>query len=485
MNESSKNKTVRPSRHGTRDWLAPVDDRGVLTRAQVDQLLAQIMSMTHAGTVGVTLTHTKRVSTSFANNRILTSDDGNSLQLEITTAFGGRSGVTIETNQADATSLRAIVQQCEAVAHGMMGMAERFGDPVQYQDTYLPTQLWHDSTVRAMNSARGTVIPEIIGDVAGAGLMASGALGFIARAKAVLTKEGITAYAEETDAELTVTARSRDGKAVGWAGGAARDWTTVPYAAVTQRAIELSKMSVGARALEPGRRTAILSPTAFVQMARYFAPEFDAFDTDGGYTVFSKEGGRNRLHERVVDPRITMFSDPQDVLGGYPSFFFTGFANPRMTWVENGVLKNLAYNPAYAMERGKVYSEQPRSIHITGGETTVEEMIAQCEEGIYVNRLSNVELIDKHSGLMTGATHGGCFLIKHGKITMPVKNFQILMSPIFVLNNVIALGKPERAAFGYTPPGPWEWDWGWPRPPIIVPWMMVRDFNFSALVDAV
>jgi predicted Zn-dependent protease len=117
-------------------------------------------------------------------------------------------------------------------------------------------------------------------------------------------------------------------------------------------------------------------------------------------------------------------------------------------------------------------------------------MIAQCKEGILVNRVSDVEMVDEYTCVLTGVTHGGCFLIKDGRIFKPVKNFRFLESPFFFLNRIEALGVPERAAFGFTPRGENEPAWdshggAWPRPPLIVPPMMVRDFNFTALSDAV
>jgi predicted Zn-dependent protease len=123
---------------------------------------------------------------------------------------------------------------------------------------------------------------------------------------------------------------------------------------------------------------------------------------------------------------------------------------------------------------------------MSGGETSVAQMIAQCKEGVFVNRVSDVDMIDVYTCLLTGATHGGCFLVKDGKISKPIKNFRFLESPFFFLNRIEALGQPERAAFGYTPTATYgDGDGTWPRQPVIVPPMMVRDFNFSALCDAV
>jgi predicted Zn-dependent protease len=182
-----------------------------------------------------------------------------------------------------------------------------------------------------------------------------------------------------------------------------------------------------------------------------------------------------------------MISDPSDPDGGYQPFFGSGFASPKMSWIEGGTLKNLAYSVGYAMARGKPYAENPWSIRVTGGNTTIEQMIAQCQEGVYVNRFSSVDLVDMSTGMMTGVTRDGCFFVKNGKIDRPIKNFRFLESPFVFMNNVEAMGVPERAAFGYTPPAVTYYDpfSTWPRRPVIVPPMMVRDFNFSALSDAV
>jgi predicted Zn-dependent protease len=114
-------------------------------------------------------------------------------------------------------------------------------------------------------------------------------------------------------------------------------------------------------------------------------------------------------------------------------------------------------------------------------------MIANCSEGIYVNRLSNVEQLDPQSGLQTGVTRDGCFLIKDGRIDRPVKNFRFVDSPMYFLNRLVAIGAPQRVALGFMQRSPSEPDYvsQWPRRPMIVPPLMVDDFNFTMLSDAV
>jgi predicted Zn-dependent protease len=483
---------MRSVMHGYSPVIRPLHERlaegrPVLSRTAIAQLIQRLMAMTTADTVAMYVTHTARFITRIANDQVLTSDDGDELEISISTQYGGRGSVWVLTNQVTEGTLRAIVERCEALARDQLGgeslMTER-----QEQDDYLPVALWYDTTIQAMTTARDTIAHTIIAGVTRHGLRAAGSVGIMARAKSILTKEGIYAFGEETDCEVTVTARGMDGKSSGWAGQAARDWSTIDVAKVAEDAAQMALMGKGPQAVEPGRRTAILGPAAVVQMMRFFAQELDAWATDYGQTGFSKPGGGNRLGQRVFDPRVQMESDPADKDGGYFNYFYLGLANPKMMWVENGVLVNMAYNLAHAMTKGKPYAEDPYSLRMAGGPSSIPKMIAACKEGIYVNRLSSVELIDKRTGLMTGVTRDGCFLIKNGKIDRPVKNFRILESPFFFLNKLIDLGTTARAPFGYTPLAAHESirdQSTWPRRPMIVPPLMVQDFNFSALADVV
>jgi predicted Zn-dependent protease len=127
---------------------------------------------------------------------------------------------------------------------------------------------------------------------------------------------------------------------------------------------------------------------------------------------------------------------------------------------------------------------------------TVDEMIATCEQGIYINRFSNVSLIDYETGMLTGVTSNGCFLVRNGKMAAAVRNFRFLDSPFLAFNRIRMLGKSMRAAIGQISSGLWDFDilggWPptgdaarWPHVPLIVPAMMIDDFLLTSLADAV
>jgi predicted Zn-dependent protease len=254
---------------------------------------------------------------------------------------------------------------------------------------------------------------------------------------------------------------------------------------VAQEAITAATQQRNAVRAEPGRYTAILSATAVGQLLQQMAQRFNLeyaspFSFRG---VFA--GDRDRKGERLFDPRITLTTDPTDPEGGDFPFFPEGAPYPsgKVTWVENGILKQRSVNIGTGIRCGMTPLRDPECIRMSSsssdGPTSIAEMIAQCERGIYVHRFSTIQDVDRWSATMEGFTRGGCLLIEHGKITHPVKDFRFYDSPVLAFNRVLALGPPQRVAFGFTPRDGDKW----PYAPVIAPPLMIRDFNFSALAD--
>lgn len=90
-----------------------------------------------------------------------------------------------------------------------------------------------------------------------------------------------------------------------------------------------------------------------------------------------------------------------------------------------------------------------------------------------VTRLWYLRQVDPRTELYTGLTRDGTFLIENGKLSKSVKNLRFNESPIFMLNNLEALGRTERVA-GTEAGGD-----------VVMPAIKVRDFNFTSLSDAV
>jgi predicted Zn-dependent protease len=125
--------------------------------------------------------------------------------------------------------------------------------------------------------------------------------------------------------------------------------------------------------------------------------------------------------------------------------------------VENGVARNITYSRQAAQTAGveptghgfplpNEMGEAPLNIVMTGGEDSVEKMIASTERGILVTRLWYIREVDPYEKILTGMTRDGTFLIEDGQVRQGLRNFRFNQSMIELLNQVEMLGPSTRTA---------------------------------------
>ncbi|MEB0249871.1 metallopeptidase TldD-related protein, partial [Mucilaginibacter sp. 5B2] len=243
-------------------------------------------------------------------------------------------------------------------------------------------------------------------------------------------------------------------------------------ASATRVACMKANASVGARAIEPGKYTVILEPVAATYMLENMF-RFDARSAEEGRSFLSKKGGGTRLGEQLVDPKVTIYSDPFNTDLPGSTWGGDGLPRKKTLWIDKGVVKNLSYSRFWAQKKGVQPIPGPSNIIMEGGTQSLEELIKGTEKGILVSRLWYIRMVDPQSLLLTGLTRDGTFYIENGKIMFPVKNFRFNESPVIMLNNLEALGKQERSISVES------------YRSYLIPPMKIRDFTFSSLSDAV
>jgi predicted Zn-dependent protease len=226
-------------------------------------------------------------------------------------------------------------------------------------------------------------------------------------------------------------------------------------------------MSAAAKAIEPGKYTVILEPLAASDMISTMFNGFDARNADEGRSYMSKKGGGTRLGEKLFDEKVTMYSDPLNPDLPFSTFSGDGRPQQKTVWVENGVVKKLAYSRYWAQQKGVEALPAANRIIMQGGNSSIDDMIKSTEKGILVTRFWYIRFVDPQTLLLTGLTRDGTFYIENGKVKFPIKNFRFNESPVIMLNNLEELGKAERVGN------------------LIVPPMKIRDFTFTSLSDAV
>jgi predicted Zn-dependent protease len=281
----------------------------VLTRAEAESLTKRILGFATAEATRVSVSSGNRGNTRFAVNQVSTGGDNYNTSVTIISRVGKRSG-SVTTNRLDDTSLREAVALSERLAK--LSPEDPEAMPELEPQQYVEPQGWSDATASLDPASRAGATREITDAARAAGLVATGYLETLAGASVVANSKGLFAFGRQTALALTTTVRTEDGTGSGGAGTASHDWRTINPKALGARAIDKAKRSTNAVAIEPGRYTVILEPTAVGNLLQLMAFAMSARSADEGRSFFSKQGGGTKVGLNVVDERVTIVSDPMD-----------------------------------------------------------------------------------------------------------------------------------------------------------------------------
>lgn len=445
--------------------------RSLMTREQAHAIVEKVTRASRAEEVTLSLGSRHTTNIRFAANQLSTSGGVWNTELAVTSSFGKRHG-TASTNDLSDASLARVVAQSEALAK--LSPEDPDWMPALGRQSYLPVDAYVDATAMLTPADRARAAKTALEPARKAGdLRAAGFLLVNATARAIGNSRGLFGYHRATTANYTLTVRTADGTGSGWAGAEHNDWRAIDFAKVSATAIEKARRSQNPVPLEPGRYTTVLEPQAVADLVVFISGALAARTADEGRSAFAKPGGGNRIGDRLVDPRVTLISDPQDPQLLAVPFDDEGMPGKRATWIENGTLRDLVYSRYWAQKQGKPPNTSPSSFKMLGGPTSTEEMIRSTDRGVLLTRLFYLRMVDPRTLLVTGLTRDGTFLIENGQIARAIKNFRFNESPLFMLNNLDAIGPAVRVA-GTESGGA-----------IVMPSLKVKSFNFTSLSDAV
>jgi len=443
----------------------------LLSKEEAQALLKKVLSYSKADECEVGLNGRDVGNIRTALNQVSTAGQVSTLSLAVSSTFGTKTG-TSTTDEFDDAAIERCVKRSEELAQlappnrehvPMLGPpAEPFKESIEF------------------NKDTAAANPDTLADLMGtslkvtkdANLVAAGFLENMVGFNAVMNSKGLFAYNKSTNVVFSVTARNHDGTGSGYAARGFTDIKKLDTLSATKYASMKANSSVGTRAIEPGKYTVILEPVAATYMLENMF-RFDARMAEEGRSFLSKKGGGTRLGDKLLDDKVTIYSDPfnPDLPGA--TWDREGLPLEKTYWIQNGVVKNLSYSRYWADKKGVKPVPNPSNIIMEGGDQSLEDMIKSTERGVLVSRLWYIRNVDQQSLLLTGLTRDGTYYIEDGKIKFPIKNFRFNESPVIMLNNVEALCKPERSISVES------------YRSYMIPPMKIRDFTFSSLSDAV
>ncbi|UEG54414.1 TldD/PmbA family protein [Mucilaginibacter daejeonensis] len=442
----------------------------ILSKEEAQALLKKVLSYSKADECEISLGGSEGGNIRYALNAVSTAGDIGTLSLAVSSTYGKKTG-TATINEFDDASLEKVVRRSEELAQLAPANPEYM--PLLGPQTFKEATTYNEKTAAMTPEVRADLVAKSLDVTKAANLSAAGFLENSTDFRSVMNSKGLFAYNKSTDVTFSVTTRNAEGTGSGYAARGFTDVSKLDTYAATKIAAQKATGSVGARAIEPGKYTVILEPTAAAYMMENMFRGFDARSADEGRSFMSKKGGGTRLGEKLMDDKVTIYSDPFNP--DLPSGTWNGDGLPleKTYWIDKGVVKTLSYSRYWAEKKGVKPQPGPSNIIMEGGNMSLEDMIKSTERGILVSRLWYIRMVDPQVLALTGLTRDGTFYIENGKIKFPIKNMRFNESPVIMLNNVEALGKPERAISVES------------YRSYMIPPMKIRDFTFSSLSDAV
>ncbi|NCD71465.1 TldD/PmbA family protein [Mucilaginibacter agri] len=441
----------------------------IYSKEEAQALLKKVLSYSKADECEVSLRGNDGGNIRTALNAVSTAGDISTVSLAVSSVYGKKTG-TATINEFDDASLEKVVRRAEELAQLAPENPETM--PMLGPQTFKDSIAYNPATAAMTPESRAEMVGQSLDVTKAANLQAAGFLENTTRFSAVMNSKGLFAYDKSTDVIYSVTTRNAAGTISGYAARGFTDVKKMDTASATKIATQKALSSASPKAIEPGKYTVILEPVAAVYMLENMF-RFDARSAEEGRSFLSKKGGGTRLGEKLMDDKVNIYSDPFNTELPGPTWNGDGMPLERTDWIKEGVVKNLSYSRYWAQKKGVTPVPGPSNIIMDGGTTSLEEMIKSTERGILVSRLWYIRMVDPQSLLLTGLTRDGTFYIENGQIKFPVKNFRFNESPVIMLNNVEALGKPERtiSVESYRS--------------YLIPPMKIRDFTFTSLSDAV
>lgn len=329
-------------------------------------------------------------------------------------------------------------------------------------DTQLEQQYSVENRAKLIGSALATLDE---------GYKAYGSLAYKVNMIAVGNSRGIKRLALVNSVDFTaLAARESGGSGYARATSTRADQLDIP--ATFSRAYEKARLNCNPEQLEPGSYTVILEPLAVGDILTYLS-----------YLGFSGKSVQNKtsflsgkLNKRVFGDNITITDDHKDPNTVSLPFDFEGSPRQQVAIIQSGVAKGLTYDLASAREDGvkstghSVNMPQagglPLHLVMAGGEKSLQEIIADTEDGLLVTRFHYMNPVNPRTALLTALTRDGLFRIKGGKLTGAVQNLRFTESMLHALNNVEAISaERERTSFFFGN--------------YYVPALKIRDFHFT------
>ena len=436
-------------------------------------LLQKVLSYSQAEQTEVVYFGTESALTRFANNFIHQNVAESNHELRVRAIVGKRMGVAT-TNRLDDQSLQRVVEQAFEIARLSPENPEFHSLPEP--QPIAPAPGFSERTASYSAEARARSVSVIVRLAKDHGLESAGAFSTETSQVAVANSLGIFAYEPRTESECHAVVMA-DAQGSGYTQRLATDATSIDFEALAREAVEKAQRSRNPIDLPVGEYPVVLDTFATADMLQNLI--FMGLSATAVQEERSFMNGQ--FGKQLVSPLVTIYDDGHDPVGLPQAFDYEGVPKQRVVMFDHGVASAVVYDSFTAFREGKPdtghalpapnpWGPLPLQMMMVAGDASLEELIRGVDRGIYVTRFHYTNTVHPVKTLFTGMTRDGTFLIEHGELTSPVKNFRFTQSILDALRDVQAIGSERIQCRDYLP--------------VVAPALRIGNFHFTGVTGA-
>jgi PmbA protein len=444
----------------------------MLGQIKVEELIKRVLQFSEAPETAVFVHIQNDYLTRFANNGIHQNANESNLNVYVQAVDGKRVG-RANTGDISDDGLRQVTKQALTYARMSPEIPDFPGLPDPQSTT--PVIAMDEETIEFTPKQRAEAIGTICKMAAEKELKAFGVYSTSVSEYGVGSSKGVMLYHPATYANVHTVINGPEGSS--WAQRSSWKVEDIDTNVIGKEAVEKAVLAQKPRRVEAEKFTIVLDPYATSDIVRWLA-----FSGANGEAVHEGRSWMNdRIGEQIMSPLVNIEDDGLNSAGMPLPFDFEGMPRQQVKIVENGVIRDPVYDrlsAARANTESTGHALPPMAffsgaapIHLVmkAGKSSLDEMIASTERGLYITRVWYTRLVHPRECVVTGMTRDGVYLIENGKISYPVKNLRFTQSYIEAMANVQEVGKETRLLAGFGMFG------------ANVPAIKIKDFNFTGV----
>lgn len=379
--------------------------------------------------------------TRFAQNRVTQHLAGPKLSVDLSVAYGNRTG-SASVNQDDPATLEQLIKSAQDTA--------RLNQPdPEYVPSASSAQIPKvDNCDPATKDLEPAKMVEIVqGMIDRAKAMDATVSGMTEKhfsERMLLTRNGFEGYDAGTEFGHSMTLKKGEVETkVSYEAKSHADFD--PQAQFEQLRSQAASLA-SKQVMEPQKIAVILRPSALMELLWFMGWMMNRRQSDEGFTPFTDQMGKLFFGEN-----FSMYSTLTRPEIKASPFNGDGIVSKELAWIERGVIKAMPTNRFWAQKQGLEPCEF-FNFYVPGGDASEEEMMKLVPRGLIINRFWYIRTVDAKAGELTGMTRDGVLYFEDGAVKHAVNNLRFNEIPHLATRRILALGPNGLAASSMSLP---------------------------------